>query len=688
MAEAASYILLTVLGCCAFLCAPYLFDLACSALDFLWRWTCWLLHGPLCGVRRVLKWINGEKVSMFTLAGSLILVTVLTVLVPRDPSVANQFGTDTGIYEGLRVAFAIFEGDSAVFRAHMTTSSLADRGDCWAVVLDACACLLPILVPLSTLTTAATLLWNHLPHHVPVFSRNWYIFSGLDPNSIRMARSISEDLKKTKDTGVFIFLRTRRGEQTPEILDDIRKLNYHLYPKTEDRFLRWPLRRFRRMRFFFLSENTDENFERMQDLLKAAKARRLFWPMGRTKGDVFQQELYLLSETESAPMLIGHLRDMLKTSGCFRNTELRLLDRFRATSYDLLRNVPLYDHIDKDSGGDRLNVLILGFGRIGREVFRAACSLGTIHGCKTEFTICDQQIGSKLNMFLSQCPELRSSVAIHPRKLNLDTDALDRLIGGTDYHYIVVALGDDERNIRVASRLKRFYRLRHWNHMADSKVKDIQTQICVNIEDSIKHTYTEGLWDTDQKWDQPLYVFGGLDRVFTGEVLMPWKLWTAARYIHRVLNTKKGEPVDTSRPLAWGEYERRSSVASAVRAEYLAGAFPPNASPEALADTEHRRWMAYVRSEGMRFADLKLVNVYYDEVGRHHVDKLGKLTPCLVDAKAELENVWAHLNRKDQDAYQNKFSFRERDEYLVRNAATIARIAETGQLPDQKRSNA
>jgi hypothetical protein len=48
-------------------------------------------------------------------------------------------------------------------------------------------------------TTAAILLWNRLPHHVPIFSRNWYIFSELNPNSIRMAKSINEKLKKEWD---------------------------------------------------------------------------------------------------------------------------------------------------------------------------------------------------------------------------------------------------------------------------------------------------------------------------------------------------------------------------------------------------------------------------------------------------------------------------------------------------------
>ena len=305
-------------------------------------------------------------------------------------------------------------------------------------------------------------------------------------------------------------------------------------------------------------------------------------------------------------------------------------------------------------------------------------------------------------MFLSQCPELRQSVKLHTRKLDIETEALEKLIEAGTYHYILVALGDDERNIRVASRLKRFYRKRHWEHIAGVHTEDFQPQICVNIEEQIKHTYTEGLWDDDQTSGHALYVFGGLDQVFTQEVLMPRSLWNAARYIHRELNKPKGAPNSPQKHTAalnWGEYERRSSLACAVRAEYLYNVVCKSVSDQnsisvqdylvqirghhlyELADMEHHRWMAYVRSEGLRYGHTNLVEVYYRKVKGGHVDILGKLTPCLVSSTKELADLWKYLKRKDPSVYRIKRSFRERDKYLVRNAATIALISKTGKAP-------
>lgn len=680
MLNALLYTLLTALVCAIFV-AP----------AFFYRWLCWILHFPLGWIRSFFRWVNLEKLSTITLGAALILVTSLTAHAAWDASPPPDSGLDKGIYEGLRIAFSVFEGDSAQFRDYMAASPLASRGASWVWFLNACAVVLPIIIPISTVTTAAILLWNRLPHHVPIFNRNWYIFSDLNPNSIRMAKSINEKLKKEWDTGVFIFLRSRRGDPSPEILDDIRTLNYYFHPKTEDRFLIWPLRRFRRMRFFFLSETTDENFERMQEFLEAVKNKWLFCPLGKPRDDVFQQELYLLSETESAPMLIDHLRGLLKDSKCFQNTELRLLDRFRATSYDLLRNAPLHEHIHDG----KLHVLILGFGKIGREFFRTACSLSIFPDCKTEFTICDQHIGTKLNMFLSQCPELRDSVTLYTRKLNVETKALENLIEAGEYHYVLVALGDDERNIRVASRLKRFYRRRHWEYLAGKCMTDIQPQICVNIEDHIKHAYTDGLWDDDKSWGNALHVFGGLDQVFTCDVLMPRNLWNAARFIHRELNKDKassGVSPKLLTELNWNEYERRSSIACAVRALYLFNAVCASDPAHEysvsnnekllnmLADVEHRRWMAYVRSEGLSKAGVELMDAYYSKVKGGHVDILGKLTPCLVET-GQLEEIWNHIKQKNTALFSTKRPFWERDEFVVRNAKSIAWIIQTGEIP-------
>ena len=604
-----------------------------------------------------------ERISVLSLSLSLFLVLALRCIAEF------RCGSWEWIFTGIQTVFDVLEGNSGEFRTALSVIPVVPE-------------LLSCAVPALTVFTAAQLLWHYLPHHVPMGKGEWFLFSDLDANSVRMAKNLAR-----KDS-LCIFLRTRRNKADTDLLKELEGIPFFLYPGDEARFLLWPCRRRKLLRFFFLSENTDENFQRMQDFLTAAGEKRLFTPRNVSLPDgQFQQELYLLSETESAPMLIGHLREILKTSRCFRNTELRLLDRFRATSYDLLLKQPLQAHID----GDKLHVLVLGFGKIGREFFRAACHLGVDRRCKPEFTLCDVQICDKLNHFRSQCPELSKSVRFRHIKLDAETAALDALLKSQDYHYILVALGDDERNIRVASRLKRFYRLRHWDDVAQRRTGDLQPQICVNLEDSIKHSYTKELWTKTFEGDRALRVFGGLDQVFTEEVLIPRNLHRAARWIHRELNRSRitGEVQEKAH---WGEYERRSSIACALHAQFHAASFGENYSAllhqyksddySKLIDMEHDRWMAYVRSEGLRKSEPNLMEAYYNTKNGRHVDILGKLTPCLAEPD-ELATLWTRLLAKDNDYYSGQYTFRERDELVVLNAKIIAQGIDTGEFPER-----
>lgn len=548
------------------------------------------------------------------------------------------------IFAGIKATFAHLEGDSDDFREF--AGNISDPARIASYILS---CAIPIL----TVLTALRLLWHYLPHHVPFGANTLYLFSELDANSVRMARSLGDG------SNLCIFLRTRGDKADPELLKDLGETWFFLYPGDEAQFLHLWWRRFRTLRFFFLSENTDENFNRMSDLLDSVRNKRLF--RGSAPKTGYRQELFLLSETESAPMLIDHLREKLydkngKRLPAFQSTELHLLDRFRATGYDLIRSAPFHNCIP----GDKLNILVLGFGKIGREFFRAACHMGVIHGCTTTFTLCDIDICTKSRRFLTQCPELHRSADFHFRKLDAETEELETLVRTNEFHYILVALGDDERNIRTASRLKQHYRRQHWESHIPGGQTSYHPQICVNVEDTIKHTYTEKLWTAKEKWEKSLYVFGSLDQTFTPDVLMPRKYWDAARMIHEMLL-----PDDSSPDQLWSEYERRSSFACAANPRYHLG----NPTLEELCRTEHRRWMTFVRSEGMTHASRELMDAYFTET-HSHVDILGKLSPCLTEDTRALEQLWDHLCAQDE-AYKKKIPFTARDKIIITHTNEI-----------------
>ena len=558
------------------------------------------------------------------------------------------------IFESLRVFFSVAEGDSAEFREYASFHPVV----AWF------AGLVSICIPLLAAATAIAFLWHRLPHHVPWFRKAWYIFSELEPNSIRMANSIHNDNPNEKN--VFIFLRSKRGQQEPDQLEDLQDLTYFLYPGTETRFLSLPGRKNHIMRFFFLSENTDENFSRMKELLDNAESKNFFvWDGPKLKDGQFLQELYLLSETESAPMLIDDLRNQIWDKPQFPSTELRLLDRYRAVVYDLLRDKPLHGV----GTSAEVNVMVLGFGKIGREFFRAIQSIGIQESREINITLCDRRIHKKLDIYKQQCPNTSSFATVSPEAVDAESSKFHKLITDRSFDYIVVALGEDELNIRVAFWLKRYYRKKYWAESAP------QPQICVNIEDPIKHSYV------DELWKKSLHVFGGLDQVFTRKVLMPESRWLAARWLQMALDQT------TEIPKFWSEYQRRSSLACVAHAEYhVARVGTPYAAnwlalsqkeQDSIIDSEHERWMAYVQNEGMQKAEPDWTRTYYAVLG-NHVDVDGRLTPCLVPANdlGTIQQLVDSLRGPSE-----KLTFRQRDELVVEKADCIVQIIQTGKLP-------
>ena len=587
---------------------------------------CAVLTGLILHRRR----IDYERLSLLAL-GFCFAVTLLLSWVGAFSS--GELDVAESIFAGIQATFAHLEGDSDAFREF--AGNISDYA-LWASYILSCA------IPILTVLTALRLLWHYLPHHVPIGANSLCLFSELDANSVRMAR-------KLEDGGsLCIFLRTRGDKADPELLKDLADTWYFLYPGDESRFLRLWWRRFRPLKFFFLSENTDENFNRMSDFLDTVRDKKLF------RGTA-PRELFLLSETESAPMLIDHLREKLYDDNDnrlpqFQSTELHLLDRFRATAYDLIRQKPFRDCIS----GDKLNILVLGFGKIGREFFRTACHMSVGHGFTTTFTLCDMDICAKSRRFLTQCPELQESARFHFRKLDAETDELEELVSTNEFHYILVALGDDERNIRVASRLKQHYRRQLWESLIPGGSTSDHPQICVNVEDAIKHAYTEKLALAKGHQGKALHVFGGLDQIFTPDVLMPRKYWETAQWIHKKL---LGNP--DSRDKLWTEYERRSSFACAANPRHHLG----TPSDDDLCRTEHQRWMTFVRSEGMTYARRELMDAYFEKI-HTHVDTLGKLSPCLEDDPQALTDLWNHLCALDK-SYDRKPPFTQRDKTIV-----------------------
>lgn len=603
-----------------------------------------------------------------------------------------------GILFGIQLVFDLLEGNYEKMRNGFPNHPFLT----W---------LLCFLIPFMTVSTVVMSLLKAFPRFF-LPRKEFLIFSQVEENSVHLAESMmiklidneeQDSKRKVRWDRRAIFLRAEKSNLSPEYSDRLKKIKARVYPYTEADFLRihWGLKR-KKLRFFFLSPNTELNFSRMRVLLEEVNDDSLFLQpvfMRKKKQNaeeqsgIFRQELYLLSETESAPLLIDHLRkdlcekrhndtDPFIRKNVFQHTDLRLLDRYRTVMYDLLQKKPLYECADDK----KIRVLVLGFGRVGKAFFRAAVSFCPMADYESSFCITDININRQWHDLLLQYPKCDEGIAVKRSRMDVESEKLLTFLdqaanNGKPFTYIVLSLGDDERNIKVASRIARHYRQRYWE-----KESTLLPVICVNLEDEIKSNYVSAFFKRLQP-EKPLNVFGSDEHTFSEKMLINRELWAAARVLH--LNLKNDDFA------YWNEYERRSSVACAAHACYhckvLEGCFTEEThklyfdslreeQKEAMVDAEHRRWMAYSRCEGMQYVHAGIASKFIKSMGTH-VDIDARLTPCLVST-SDLDELYKILYpyaketnlKREQEGKIPHRTFYERDRFVVRNIYRIQKI--------------
>lgn len=646
----------------------------------------------------------------YTLNISKILSVVLTFLVivafgmgagltlasPEQPESTFLSRFYDATIDGVQTVIHIMEGETDALRAGYPKLGAIT----WALCFG---------IPVLTVMTALFVLIACFPH--PMRSKEEYlIFSQVEENSILLAEDMMFEQINGKEilraNRKVIFLRVKEDELSPEFAARLKRIKARAHPYTEGDLLRihWRMRR-KKLRFFFLSSNTDLNFEQMKTLLTQVEKEKLFPILSADaakelekdeQDGVYSQELYLLSETDSAPLLIDNLRKELcqplaKKSEpyvrlpVFAHTDLRLLDRYRTVMYDLMEKKALYE-----TAPDReIRILILGFGRVGKAFFRTAASFCAMAKYKTSFMIWDKDIDRQWQELLLEYPKCGEDIAFEKESKNVMSGEVleeieQKIKCGKPYTYILLSLGDDERNITVASRLVRHYLKGRWEEPSLRL-----PAICVNLENSTKSDYVSSLFQQDAP--DLLHVFGTDRKTFSESMLINRRLWRSARMLHRGMREE-----ETSDFSCWSEYERRSSVASVAHAVYHVEAIKSYSSNQnydkaykklnkeqkkAMIEAEHRRWWNYSRSEGMQEIDITVAQKLLKSK-RSHVDTVAKLTPCMIEF-SKLDELFEKLYPKNaklpEGVQRPKRSFYEKDRYVVSNAGRLHQILQNGE---------
>ena len=467
------------------------------------------------------------------------------------------------------------------------------------------AALLFVVAPILTFGFVASLfkdVFSHLRYGI-LFRRDVYAFSEMNERSLYLA----EDIRKNHPRAAIVFCDVfeEKEEQFYELNARAQKIGAICFKKDilVTNFKRHSDKK--RISFFTIGEGETEN------LVQTLKLIDLY----KTRPNVY---IYAFSCGVEGEVLTAHVDK--------GTVKLRRINEVRSLiSRELYENGKmLFDSATQTEGNKKISAVIVGMGNHGTEMVKALSWFGQMDGYDLEINAFDRDPLAE-ERFKTSAPELMDEAhngcavdgeAIYTIRIHgdadVESDAFAQKIGSiTDASYVFVALGNDKMNINTAIRLRQRFEQMGLHPVIRAVVYNTQEK--------------EALTDIKNYRGQ------SYDIGFVGDL--------KSSYSEAVILNSEVEAAALARHLKWGaeeefwafEYNLRSSMASAIHAKLKrdlgvpgidkAPAARTEEERQALRRLEHRRWNAYMRSEGY---------VYGGTIEKSGRNDLAKKHNCLV----------------------------------------------------------
>ena len=287
--------------------------------------------------------------------------------------------------------------------------------------------------------------------------RNIILFSELTDKSKGYAARIS-----APDT-LLIFCNTPDGEK--ERFGDDSSRNMIFTDQTELQVLKQLKKQY--LTIMEMGDDEDRNLQKSVEII-----RYLTDPSSKiSEFDLETINIYTVSSQPEAATIL----DNIMGRGTENHLPIRqtVINEYKKTAFKLLHDKPLYNLVDEKTKS--LDIMIVGFGKTGQEVLKAVTWAGCFPGIDTNIHVISQhgiENGRKLRM---QCPELGVDLGHHsgfqkPRygeQLNpkapiyyystdINVPEFEEIIQNlSDCRYIVVSLGDDTATLSTALQIYR-----------------------------------------------------------------------------------------------------------------------------------------------------------------------------------------------------------------------------------------
>ena len=462
---------------------------------------------------------------------------------------------------------------------------------------------LMLVCPLLTLSFILSLVKNVTAYLRLFFAfrRDWYVFSELNEKSIVLAQDIKRNHKKA--AVVFTDVFGREEEVSYELIEKAKECGAICFKRDIVTINFRPHSKKAQMNLFAIGEDETENLDQALSLLESYRERdnvRLYVFSTRIDGEL------LLTKVDKGKVKVRRVNEV-------RSLVNRLLYQNGAGLFRNARPMP--------DGTKKISAVIVGLGQHGTQMLKALSWYCQMDGYRVEIDAFDLDKRAE-DRFCAQAPELMSPAyngvsvpgeAAYTIRIHSGVDVTtktfaDALSGITDATYAFISLGSDEANIRTAVEMRMLFER--------MKIKPVIHTVVRNSESK------RALTGVTNYRGQPY------DVGFIGD--------TSDSYSEGVILNSEVETDALRRHLKWGEedefwqyeYNFNSSVASSIHAKARVECGVPGAAKkeeeltpeerEIIETLEHRRWNAYMRSEGYVYSGSPDKSSRNDLAKMHH----------------------------------------------------------------------
>lgn len=443
-----------------------------------------------------------------------------------------------------------------------------------------------VMVPLSGILTVAGIFGNGIGYRLATgrFSgkTRMYVFNGAGENNLELAQSILESEGRAAGNCSFLFCNVR-GNPGDSAKRQISRLRGWYTAEHPSLLLRTVTYRRGRTIDFFLLEDEERNFNDVMGILKAADVlmksdRRRPVDSGKQAGgspdhwpEADRVKVHLLLESDQ----LDNILDAQDKHGIF----VRIMNTDRMRVQELFKRWPLFSGLQAGqadgprAGQKPVSLMIIGGGSVAENALYTSLWMGQLTRNPLKIYYVGEDADEIRDRMYMTCPALfdpslaggvsydlafedlmnREQLRLHEREF-------------PDTNYILIACGDDEKNVRTAMWV------RTW--IARQKPESgHQPFIAVCVKDSRQANRADGLCIQESRESYDFHVFGTDSRLFTAQNILSSNL---DRILYNVqlsysLNDDDEVPTAEQKDQAWMElnksvYNFRSSEASA---EYI-----------------------------------------------------------------------------------------------------------------------